>query len=38
MEFQFDRYRIDKIPRTKIIDELEKAAKYFNYNEFGRRD
>jgi len=38
MDFRFERPRVDKIQRTKIIEELEKTAKYFNYNEFGRRD
>lgn len=38
MDFQFQRHRIDKISRTKIIEELEKAAKFFNYNEFKRKD
>jgi len=38
MDFKFQRKRIDKIPEVKILEELEKAAKYFNYIEFARRD
>lgn len=38
MDYQFARHRIDKIPRERMIDELEKAAKIFNYIEFGWRD
>jgi hypothetical protein len=38
MDYKFQRNRIDKIPREKMIDELEKAAKAFNYIEFGWRD
>ena len=32
------RYRIDKKSRKQILDELEIAAKHFNYIEFGWRD
>jgi len=38
MDFKFQRKRLNEIPETKILDELEKAAKHFNYIEFGRRD
>lgn len=34
MDFQFKRNRIDKIPRSKIIDELERIAKHFDYKDF----
>jgi len=38
MDFKFQRRRLDKMPEAKILEELEKAARYFNYIEFGRRD
>ena len=38
MDYKFQRTRIDKIPESKILEELEKAAQHFNYIEFGRRD
>lgn len=38
MKFEFKRVRTDKIPRDKMMYELEKAAKIFNYTEFGWRD
>lgn len=38
MDFQFKRKRLNEISETKILDELEKAAKHFNYTEFGHRD
>lgn len=38
MDFNFQRNRSDKIPREKILEELENAAKIFNYKEFGFRD
>src|SRR3989338_7885573 len=38
MDYKFQRTRIDKIPELKILEELEKAAKHFNYIEFGWRD
>jgi len=38
MDFNFQRNRSDKIPREEIFAELENAAKYFNYKEFGFRD
>ena len=36
--FSFKRPRIDKLSREEMLDELEKAAKVFNYIEFGWRD
>jgi len=38
MEFQFQRNRIDKISRDKIISELEKVAKKNNFIVFGKRE
>jgi hypothetical protein len=38
MDYKFQRTRIDKISREKIIDELEKVAEVFKYIEFGKRD
>ena len=38
MEFTFQRRRIDKFSREKMLRELEKAAKNFEYTEFGWRD
>lgn len=38
MDYKFQRKRLNETPETKILDELEKAAKQFNYIEFGRRD
>jgi len=38
MDFQFKRKRLNEIPEAKILDELEKAAKHFNYFEFGYRE
>lgn len=38
MDFKFDRPRLNKIPREKIVQELENAAKIFNYITFGKRD
>lgn len=38
MDFKFQRHRLNKMPESKILEELEKAAKHFNYIEFGRRD
>ena len=38
MPFQFQRKRINKMSETKIMDELEKVAKHFNYIEFSRDD
>lgn len=38
MDYKFQRTRIDKISREKIIGELEKVAEVFKYIEFGKRD
>jgi hypothetical protein len=38
MSFEFRRKRVDTLPESNLIDELEKAAKHFNYIEFGWRD
>jgi hypothetical protein len=38
MDYKFQRERLNEMSQTKILDELEKAAKHFNYIEFGRRD
>jgi len=38
MEFKFQRHRIDKFSREKILEELEKSSKIYNYTEFGWRD
>lgn len=38
MDFKFQRRRLDSIPKEKILQELEKTAKHFNYIEFGWRD
>ena len=38
MKFQFQRKSLNEISEAKLLGELEKAAKYFNYIEFGRRD
>lgn len=38
MDYKFQRTRIDKIAREKIIGELEKVAEVFKYIEFGKRD
>lgn len=34
MDFQFQRHRVDRIPKDKIISELENVAKKFEYREF----
>ena len=34
MDFQFKRNRVDKISRSKIIEELERVAKHFDYKDF----
>lgn len=34
MEFKFQRKRLNSIREEKILEELEKAAKHFNYVEF----
>ena len=38
MEYIFKRTRIDKFTKEKMLDELEKVAKEFDYIEFGWRD
>jgi len=38
MDYKFQRKRLNEIPESKILEELEKAAKYFNYTEFGWRE
>jgi hypothetical protein len=38
MDYKFQRKRLNEISETKILDELEKAAKHFNYIEFGYRE
>lgn len=38
MEFKYKRKRVDKITSDQILSELEKAAKIFDYTEFGWRD
>lgn len=38
MEFKFKRKSLNEMSQTKIFDELEKAAKQFNYIEFGCRE
>lgn len=37
-EFNFERSRIDKFPKDKIIAELERVAQLSNYTVFGKRD
>jgi len=37
-KFEFGRSQISKIPREKVIAELEKAAKHFNYTDFKQKD
>ena len=38
MDFQFKRKRLNELSNEKMLDELEKAAKHFNYIKFGWRD
>ena len=38
MKFEFGRSQISKIPREKVIAELEKVAKYFDYTDFRQED
>ena len=38
MDFTFQRRRLNEMPESRILEELGKAAKHFNYIEFGRRD
>lgn len=37
-KFEFGRHQINKIPREKIIEELEKVAKASNYMDFKQTD
>ncbi|MBI4039509.1 HNH endonuclease [Candidatus Daviesbacteria bacterium] len=37
-KFEFGRSQISKIPREKVIAELEKVAKHFNYTDFKQDD
>jgi hypothetical protein len=38
MNFQLKRKRANEISNEQMLNELEKAAKHFNYVEFGWRD
>lgn len=38
MKYTFKRHRTDKIPRKKIIEELIRVAKLFNYSDFSYRE
>src|SRR5712692_5946184 len=38
MTFQFERARIDKIPRKALLAELERVAEHQDFVEFGKRD
>ena len=38
MDYKFQRKRINEISKTKILNELEKAARHFNYTGFGWRE
>lgn len=38
MDFKLERTRIDKIPREKIIEELTKVAKIYNYTYFTSKE
>src|SRR5574341_562219 len=38
MQFDFKRHRRDKISRETALDTLERAAAFFGYVEFGKRD
>lgn len=37
-KFEFGRHQISKIPREKVITELEKVAKHFNYSDLKQDD
>ena len=37
-QYDFQRRRLNEIPEVKMLEELEKAAKHFNYIEFSYRD
>lgn len=36
-EFKYQRFRVDKIPKENILNELEKAAKHYDYKVFSWR-
>ena len=38
MDYKFQRKRLNEMSETKILDELERAAKHFDYIEFGHRE
>ena len=38
MDYKFQRKRLNEMSETQILNELEKAAKYFSYTEFGWRE
>lgn len=38
MDFKFQRKQINEMSESKILQELEAAAKYFKFIEFGRRE
>jgi hypothetical protein len=38
MELEFERHRIDKIPKDRLMQELEHVAELNGYVEFGKRD
>lgn len=38
MEFTFQRHRIDKFSRQKLLEELERVARIYDHIEFSRRD
>lgn len=37
-QFKFERHQINKIPREKVIQELEKVAEHYNYSDFKQDD
>ena len=38
MKYKFQRKRIDKIPKEKIVAELKRVAKFYNYHQFTRHE
>jgi hypothetical protein len=38
MDFEFRRHRTDKVSQEDALDALERAAQFFGYVEFGKRD
>ncbi|MBI4079349.1 MAG: HNH endonuclease [Candidatus Levybacteria bacterium] len=38
MDFKFERTRVDKIPREKIIDELAKVSETYNHTRFTSKE